>query len=137
MSTDARLTCARRRCIARALEASEHPERLAGRAAVAAALKDVKAALAAARGIDPAGAATVVLRAALERRRVALVDRLDALWIDDRRSVVAQVLALAALGRAAGGPVRPQARDAVRPARPAPVAPRSGSVRLRTPSSDR
>jgi hypothetical protein len=54
------------------------------------------------------------LRAELARRLRSLADRLDALWAEDRQHVVAHVLALAALARAAGRPVHPLAADRVR-----------------------
>jgi hypothetical protein len=114
VSIDVRLTSFRRAAIARALEASEHPDRLDDRAAVAAAWNEVKAAIAATRRIDPVGRSTTGLRAELARRLRALADRLDALWAADRQHVVAHVLALAALARAAGRPVHPQAADRVR-----------------------
>jgi hypothetical protein len=114
VTTDVRLTSFRRAAIARALEASEYPDRLEDRAAVAAAWNEVKAAIAAARRIDPSGLATAGLRVELARRLRALADRLDALWARDRQHVVAHVLALAVLARAAGRPVHPQAADRVR-----------------------
>lgn len=114
MSIDVRLTSFRRAAIARALEASEYPDRLDDRAAVAAAWNEVKAAIAAARRIDPSGHSTAGLRAELARRLRALAGRLDALWAKDRQHVVAHVLALAVLARAAGRPVHPQAADRVR-----------------------
>ncbi len=114
MSIDVRLTSFRRAAIARALEASEYPDRLQDRAAVAAAWNEVKAATAAARRIDPSGQSTASLRAELARRLRALADRLDALWVADRQHVVAHVLALAVLARAAGRPVHPQTADLVR-----------------------
>ena len=120
MSIEARLTCARRACIARALELSEHPDRLSGRDAVAAASNEVRAAIAAARRIDPTGFSNALLRAELRRRQRALAARFDLLVTDERRAVVAQVVALAAIGRAAGHPVRPQPRDLQRAAAPEP-----------------
>jgi hypothetical protein len=114
VTIEVRLTSFRRAAIARALEASEYPDRLQDRAAVAAAWNEVKAAIAAARRIDPSGLATAGLRVELARRLRALADRLDALWARDRQHVVAHVLALAALARAAGCPVHPLAADRVR-----------------------
>jgi hypothetical protein len=106
-----RTRCAR---IARALEASEDPQALGTRQAVIAVWNEVKAAARAARRIDPTGRSTRRLHAELERRLRLLAGRLDALTREDRRSVVAQVLALAALGRAAGHAVQPLCRDFVR-----------------------
>ena len=103
-----RTRCAR---IARALEASEHPEEIASQDAVIEVWNDVKGAIRAARRIDPTGRSNRALQAELDRRLRKLAGRLDALTREDRRSVVAQVLALAALGRAAGYAVRPLARD--------------------------
>jgi hypothetical protein len=118
VSIDTRLTRARRACIAGALEASEHPARMASRAAVAAAANQVRAAFAAVQAIDPGGGGTAALRAELRRRLDALDRRLDAMWSADRRRVVALVMALAATGRAAGYPVQPSARDLVRTTAP-------------------
>jgi hypothetical protein len=114
VSIDVRLTSFRRAAIARALEASEYPDRLDDRAAVAAAWNEVKAAIAAARRIDPSGHSTAGLRTELARRLRALADRLDVLWAEDRQHVVAHILALAALARAAGRPVHPLTADRVR-----------------------
>jgi hypothetical protein len=122
VSIDARLTAARRASIARALEASEYPARLASRAGLVAAVNEVKAAIAAAQAIDPTGRSTVLLLGELGRRLLSLDRRLRALWTADRRRVVAQVIALAALGRAAGHPVQPDPRDLVRIAAPDPTA---------------
>lgn len=110
------LTRARRACIARALELSEHPATLDSVDALAAAWHDVKAALTAAQRIDPSGLRNARLRAELERRLLAIATRLDALRDEERRRVVAQVMALVVLGRAAGHAVQPLARDLLRAA---------------------
>lgn len=111
MPTTSTLTRARRACIARALEASEHPAAMTGIAELAAAWHDVKAACTAAQRIDPDGHGNAALRAELDRRLFCIAARLDALRDEERRRVVALVMALAALGRAAGHAVLPLARD--------------------------
>lgn len=105
------LTRARRACIARALEVSEHPGAMTCVADLAAAWHDVKAACTAAQRIDPGGHVNAPLRAELDRRLLGIAARLDALRDEERRRVVAQVMALVALGRAAGHAVLPLARD--------------------------
>jgi hypothetical protein len=122
MPNAARLTQARRACIARALEASELPAKMSSRARVTAAAADVRSALAALRSIDPQGGDTARLRAELQRRHDALARRLELLWSADRRRVVALVIAQAAIGRAAGHPVQPGAGDRVRPLSADPAA---------------
>jgi len=104
--SNSRLTRARRLSIASALSASEHPDDLASADAVSTVWHEVRCAIRAARRIDPAGNGAAPLRAELERRLQRLADRLDELMTEDRRAVVAQVIALAAVGRAAGHPVR-------------------------------
>lgn len=111
MTTTSRLTRTRCARIARALEASEHPDEIASQDAVIVVWNEVKAAVRAARRIDPTGRSNKSLHAELDRRLRLLAGRLDTLTREDRRSVVAQVLAFAALGRAAGYAVRPQPRD--------------------------
>lgn len=111
MPATSTLTRARRACIARALEASEHPASMNCVAELAAAWHDVKAACTAAQRIDPDGHGNAPLRAELDRRLLAIAAQLDALRDDERRRVVAQVLALAVLGRAAGHAVLPLPRD--------------------------
>lgn len=111
MTTDARLTRCRRACIARALEASECPEEIADREALVEVQRELRAALRAARRIDPGGRHNRRLQAALEDRLRRLADRFDALLRQERAAVVAQLLALAALGHAAGYAVSPLARD--------------------------
>jgi hypothetical protein len=111
MPATSNLTRARRACIARALEVSEQPAAMTCVDDLAAAWHDVKAACTAAQRIDPGGHANAPLRAELDRRLFAIAARLDALREEERRRVVAQVMALAALGRAAGHAVLPLARD--------------------------
>jgi hypothetical protein len=111
MPLSASLTRARHNCIARALEASEHPGGITSSDVLAAARNEVNAALSAAQRIDPGGRSNRALRAELERRLWAIACRMEALRAEDRRRVVAQVIALAAIGRAAGRPVLPPARD--------------------------
>jgi hypothetical protein len=106
-----RTRCAR---IARALEASEYPQDLGSRAAVIDVWHEVKAAVRAARRLDPSGRSTRRLHGELERRLRMLAARLDVLTREDRQSVVAEVLALAALGHAAGYAVQPLRRDFTR-----------------------
>lgn len=106
-----RTRCAR---IARALEASEYPQDLCSRAAVIDAWNEVKSAVRAARRLDPSGRSTRRLQSEFERRLRLLAARLDVLTREDRQSVVAEVLALAALGRAAGHAVLPLRRDVPR-----------------------
>jgi hypothetical protein len=111
MPATSTLTRARRACIARALEASEHPAAMTCVAELAAAWHALKAACTAAQRIDPGGHDNAALRAELDRRLFGIAARLDALRDEERRRVVAQLLALVALGRAAGHAVLPLARD--------------------------
>lgn len=105
------LTRARRACIARALEASERPASMTCVAELAAAWHLVKAASTAAERIDPGGHANAPLRAELDRRLLAIAAQMDVLRAEDRRRVVAQVMALVVVGRAAGHAVLPLARE--------------------------
>jgi hypothetical protein len=110
-ATATRLTRTRCARIARALESSEHPDEITSQDAVIEVWNEVKGAIRAARRIDPTGRSNRPLHAELDRRLRLLAGRLDELTREDRRAVVAQVLSLAALGRAAGYAVRPAARD--------------------------
>jgi hypothetical protein len=111
LTPSSRLTRTRCARIARALEASEHPDEITSQDAVIEVWNEVKGAIRAARRIDPTGRTNKALHGELDRRLRLLAGRLDTLTREDRRSVVAQVLSLATIGRAAGYAVRPQARD--------------------------
>jgi hypothetical protein len=105
------LTRPRRARLAAALEASEHPDEFVSESSVVEAIVALQSAVRALRALDAVAYLRSPLKAAIDLRIARLSARRAKLRALDRQRVVAQVLALAALGRAAGHPVLPCRRD--------------------------
>ena len=111
-----RLSRLRRARLTRAMEASEYPEQLISQNAVLAVRRLLRAAERSLRHVEGPRFRGSALQVEIERRMQHLAARYDEIREQDRRSVVAQVLALGVLGRAAGYAVHPCDRDFARDA---------------------
>jgi hypothetical protein len=109
-----RLTRLRRARLTRALEASEYPEQLISQNAVLAVRRLLRAAERSLRHTEGARFRGSALHVEMERRMQQLAARYDEIREQDRRAVVAQMMALGVLGHAAGYAVHPCDRDIAR-----------------------
>jgi hypothetical protein len=109
-----RLTRLRRARLTRALEASEYPEQLISQNAVLAVRRLLRAAERSLRHTEGARFRGSALHVEMERRMQQLAARYDEIREQDRRAVVAQLMALGVLGHAAGYAVHPCDRDIAR-----------------------
>ncbi len=109
-----RTTRLRRVRLTRALEASEYPQQLISQDAVLAVRRLLRAAERSLRHSEGARFCGSALQVEMERRMQHLAARYDEIREQDRRSVVAQIMALGVLGNAAGYTVHPCNRDIAR-----------------------
>lgn len=109
-----RLPRLRRARLTRALEASEYPEQLISQNAVLAVRRLLRAAERSLRQTEGARFCGSALQVEMERRMQHLAARYDEIREQDRRTVVAQMMALGVLGNAAGYAVHPCDRDIAR-----------------------
>lgn len=96
------------------MEASEYPEQLISQSAVLAVRRLLRAAERSLRHSEGPRFRGSPLQLEIERRMQHLALRYDEIREQDRRAVVAQMLALGVLGRAAGYAVHPCDRDVLR-----------------------
>jgi hypothetical protein len=115
--TTSRLTRLRRARLTRALEASEYPEQLVSQQGVLAVRRLLRAAERTLRYTEGVRFRGSPLQVEIERRLRHLAARYDEIRTIDRRTVVAQVMALGVLGKAAGYAVHPCNRDSTRAVR--------------------
>jgi hypothetical protein len=109
-----RLTPLRRARLTRALEASEYPEQLISQNAVLAVRRLLRAAERSLRNSEGSRFRGSALQGEIERRMQHLATRYDEIREQERRSVVAHMMALGVLGHAAGYAVHPCDRDIAR-----------------------
>jgi hypothetical protein len=96
------------------MEASEYPEQLISQSAVLAVRRLLRAAERSLRHLEGQKFRGSPLQLEIERRMQHLAARYDEIRVQDRRAVVAQMVALGVLAQAAGYDVHPCDRDVLR-----------------------